>query len=505
MFKCFHIYKQLGEEMDNQEILKTSKEYEEKLKNLKPNIIRDKKLEDPFNDEDIQKGMNVVSLSYDRARDPKFKEFMTVRSPYNGKIINRYNHIPQTQEDLSLKLKMINNLAQEVVCAQRCVGSDGLHALHVCTYQVDKSNNFQTDYHQRFLKYLKYIQDNDIAPAAAVTDAKGDRSLLPHQQEERDSFVRIVKETDEGIYVSGIKTPITMSLYTEEIIVLPGLQYGESDKDCAVAFALPADTEGIERYVLGPEIKTLDRKYSPSHGTKYLNKEGMVVFNNVFVPKDRVFLCGEHRFAAHYANMFATLHRFAYNACKPAIFDIMTGTSMLISEYNGTKGDYFLSNTNEKLFEIYKISIMVRGMARAAVSAAKVQESGAIVPDQVFANMGKFISNETFQNAIGIVQDMAGSLPANLPYEELLVDENYKSRMKKLFARKKGISAEDHYRLNTFIQNLVASNEGGLMQIGSKHGGGNKEAEKVAIYGNSLRRMSQCKKIAKKLIFYEDN
>lgn len=491
--------------MENQEILRTSKEYENALKKMNLNIIKDKLLEKPYEDQDIQKGMNVVSLSYDRALDPQFKEFMTVKSPYNGKIINRYNHIPQTKEDLSLKLKMINHLAQEVFCAQRCVGSDGLHALHVCTYQVDKSNNFQTDYHQRFLKYLKYIQDNDIAPAAAVTDSKGDRSLLPHQQDEKDSFVHIVKETDEGIYVSGIKTPITMSLYTEEIIVLPGLQYGESDKNCAVAFAIQSDAEGIERYVLGPEIKTLHRKYSPSHGTKYLNKEGMVVFNNVFVPKERIFLCGEHRFAAHYANIFATLHRFAYTACKPAAFDIMTGTAMLISDYNGTKGEYFLSNTNEKLFDIYKTSIMVRGMSQAAVASAKIDDSGAIVPDQVYSNMGKFISNEFFQYAIGIVQDMAGSLPANLPYEELLVDENYKSRLKKLFARKKGISAEDHYRLNTFIQALVASNEGGLMQIGSKHGGGNKEAEKVAIYGNSMRRMSQCKKMAKKLIFYENS
>lgn len=489
--------------MDDQTILKTSKEYEESLKKLKLNIIKDRLLQKPYEDEDIRKGMNVISLSYDRAREPENREHMTVKSPLTGKIINRYNHVPQTKEDLSLKLRMINSLAKEVFCAQRCVGSDGLHALHVCTYQVDKSTGFKTDYHQRFLRYLKYIQDNDIAPAAAVTDAKGDRSLMPHQQSDRDSFVHIVNQTEEGIRVSGIKTPITMSLYAEELIVLPGLQFAESDKECAVAFAVPADTEGIERYVLGPEIKSLHSRYSPSHGTKYLNKEGMVVFNNVFVPKERVFLCGEHSFAASYANMFATLHRFAYTACKPAVFDVMTGTAMLISDFNGTKGEYFLSNTNEKLFEIYKNSIMVRGMARAAVSAAEVEESGAIVPNQIFANMGKYISNEVFQSAIGLVQDMAGSLPVNLPYEELLTDENYSSRLGTLFARKKGISSEDHYRLNTFIQALIASNEGGLMQVGSKHGGGNKEAEKVAIYGNSLRRMSQCKKMAKKLIFYD--
>jgi len=486
--------------MDKKEILKTSKEYENSLRAMKPNIIKDKFLEEPYEDEDIQKGMNVVSLSYDYAQDPKYKDLMTVESPLNGKIINRFNNIPQTKEELITRLKMIYKLSTEVACAQRCVGGDALWALFIGTVQLDKSNKFETDYHQRLLKYLRYIQDNDIAPAAAVTDAKGDRSLPPSQQEEKNSYVHIEKETEDGIYVSGIKSPITMSLYAEEIIVLPGLQYSESDKDCAVAFAIPGDADGVERYVLGPEISSLCGEFCPDHGTKYLNKEGMIIFNNVFIPKERIFLCGEHRFAATFANLFATLHRFSYLACKPAIYDTMTGTAMLISEYNGTRGEYFLSNTSEKIFEIYKQSIIVSAMAKSAIAAAQVTESGAIFPDPVYSNMGKYIASEYFPKAISILQDMSGNLPTNLPYPELLKSEEYGPHVKPLFARKKGISAEDHYKLNEWIRVFSASNEAGLLQFGSKHGGGNEEAEKVAIYGNSLRRMSECKKMVKKFV-----
>jgi 4-hydroxyphenylacetate 3-monooxygenase/4-hydroxybutyryl-CoA dehydratase/vinylacetyl-CoA-Delta-isomerase len=485
--------------MDNEEKLKTPGEYEESLKKMRPNIIKDKLLPEPFEDEDIQKGMNVVSVSYDYAQDPKQKDIMTAKSPLNGKIINRFNYIPQTKEDLKKRIQMINTLSKEVVCAQRCVGADALYALFIGTHRLDKSNKNKTGYHQRLLKYLRYIQDNDIAPAAAVTDAKGDRSLLPHQQEEKSSYVHIVKKTDEGIYVSGIKTPITMSIYAEEIIVMPGLQLSENDRDFAVAFAIQGDAEGIERYVLGPEIKTLKGEHAPTHGRKYLNKEGMVVFNNVFIPKERVFLCGEHRFGATFANLFATLHRFSYTACKPALFDIMTGAAMLISEFNGTKGEYFLSNTSEKILEIAKASILVSGMAKAAIEAAEETESGAIFPDSVYANMGKYISSEIFPKAVSTLQDMAGSLPPNLPYESLLKDEKFKSTVKKLFARKKGISAEEHYKLNEFIRVFVASTESGLLQFGSKHGGGNKEAEKVALYANSLRWMFGCKSLVKKM------
>ncbi|MFC1629138.1 4-hydroxyphenylacetate 3-hydroxylase N-terminal domain-containing protein [Gemmatimonadota bacterium] len=483
--------------MGDQEILKTVEEYEKALEAMRPNIVRDRLLEQPYEDRDIQNGRNVVAKTYERAHDPETKDIMTARSPLTGKMINRYNHVPETREDLTKKLQMINTLAKEVGCVQRCVGSDGLHALYVGTHQLDKANKGETNYHQRLLDYLRYIQENDIAPAGAITDAKGDRSLPPHLQAEKDSYVHVVKETDEGIYVSGIKTPITMSLYAEEIIVLPGLQFGEKDKDCAVAFAVPGDAEGLERYMLGPEITAIDYDFAPTYGKNYLNKEGLLYFDNVFVPHERVFLNGEHKYAAIYANLFATLHRFAYTACKPAIFDLLTGSAMLVSEYNGTKGEYFLSNTNEKIFEIYKGSILVSGMAKAAVVAAKETDSGAILPDAVYANMGKYISSEMLQHAIGILQDMAGSLPVNLPYNELLADEEYGPKISKLLTRKEGISPEEQYRLNELVRIAAGSAISGLLQVGSKHGGGNKEAEKVAIFANSLRRMLECKKQAK--------
>ena len=479
--------------MKNNDALRTSDDYRTALKARNPVIVKNKRLSQPYEDEDIQKGINVVALSYDKARDEKYREMMTVESPINGKVINRFNHIPMTREDLKWKQQMIYTLAKDVFCAQRCVGSDALHTLYIGTYKVDKSNKFETNYHERFKVYLKYIQDNDISPAGAVTDGKGDRSLSPADQQEKDSYVHIVNETDDGIIVSGIKTPITMSLYSEEIIVLPGLQFTKDNANCAVAFAVPIDTEGVELYELGPEIKTMNGEMSAPFGKKYLNKEGMVVFNNVFVPRERVFLCGEFRFAATFANLFATLHRFAYTACKPAVYEHMSGAAMLISEYNGTKGEYFLSNNSEKVFDIYKTSITIRGLSVAAIENAQETESGALMPDPVFANMGKFISSENFHNAISILQDMAGNLPANLPYEDLMKDKEFRSRMEKLLTRKKGIPIEDQYALNELIRTMVASNLGGLLQFGSKHGGGNKEAERVAIYGNSLRAINECK------------
>jgi len=487
--------------MSNTDKVKTSEDYVNALKKLKPNVITSKLLDKPYEDEDIKKGMNVVCTCYNYAKDPKFHDLMTAESSLTGNKVNRYNYIPKTKDDLKKRIKMVHALARETVCAQRCVGGDALWALYIGTFQLDKSNKGTTNYHERLKKYLEYVQDNDIAPAGAVTDAKGDRSISPANQEEKDTYVHIVKKTDEGIYVSGIKTPITMSIYAEELIVMPSMQLSENDKSCAISFAIKADAEGIERYVLGSEIKTLEGEYAPTHGKKYLNKEGMIIFNNVFVPNERIFLCEEHKYGAIYANLFATMHRFSYLACKPALYDIMTGTAMLISDFNGTKGEYFLSNTAEKIFQIAKPAILSRGMAKAAIEAAEVMESGAILPNEVFTNMGKYMATDNFPNAVSILQDMSGNLPVNLPYEETLKDEKFGKNVEKLFKRKKGITPEQHFRLNEFIRVMVASTEGGLLQFGSKHGGGNKEAEKVAIYANNLRHMFQCKKLVKDIVF----
>jgi 4-hydroxyphenylacetate 3-monooxygenase/4-hydroxybutyryl-CoA dehydratase/vinylacetyl-CoA-Delta-isomerase len=289
-----------------------------------------------------------------------------------------------------------------------------------------------------------------------------------------------------------------MGPYAEEICVLPGRQFAEHEKDFAIAFAVPGDAEGIIRFVLSPEIKALEGEFSACHGKKYLNKEAMIVFENVFVPWERVFLCGESQYAGRYADFFATVHRFSYCACKPAVFDLLSGAAALISEYNGTEGKYLFSDSKGKLFEILKNSDMIKGMGQAAIKFAKETDSGAVLPDPKYANIGKFISGEQFPKAISILQDMAGSLPVSLPHENLLKDKEYGPKVKKVFARKEGITPEDHYRLNELIRTIAASDEGGLLQFGTRHGGGTVEVEKATIYTQNLKKLQQCKKMAKR-------
>ena len=180
---------------------------------------------------------------------PEYEEIMTATSHITGKKINRFTHIHQSVDDLVKKSKMGRLLGSLTGCCfQRCVGMDALNALSMTTYDIDAKHG--TEYNKRFLKYLEYVQENDLVCDGAMTDPKGDRSLPPHQQADPDLFLRVVEERKDGIVVRGAKAHQTGAVNSHEVIVMPTISMREEDRDYAVSFAVPSDTKGIT-YIMG--------------------------------------------------------------------------------------------------------------------------------------------------------------------------------------------------------------------------------------------------------------
>ena len=223
--------------------MRTSEEYISDLKKMRKNIYIGGELvgrDDPR----LQPGIRVISVTFDLAQDPEYEDLMTAKSPFIGERVNRFTHLPQNAHDLLKKQKMIRICAQRVGgCIQRCMGLDAIIALSIATKEMDEK--YGTEYHQRFLNYLRTFQERDLTAACAQTDVKGDRMKRPHQQADPDLYVRVVEERDDGIVVRGAKCSITMAAYADEIIVLPTRNMREEDKDYAVAFAIPADYENV--------------------------------------------------------------------------------------------------------------------------------------------------------------------------------------------------------------------------------------------------------------------
>lgn len=288
--------------------LKTSAEYVARLKDMKPNVYAHGKQirrDDPL----LEKPINVLKLTFDLAQDPKYKDLMVTQSHLTGEPINRFTSLNLSVEDLYKQQEMKRSLCHKVGgCIQRCMATDTLNAMGVVTKEVDDAKG--TRYHDHFLEFLKYYQANDLVGSTSQTDPKGDRKARPHQQKDPDLYLRIVKKDKKGIVVRGAKNHITMGPYVDEHLVLPTRALTEKESDWAVSFAIPADTDGVK--LISRITSTRPRIHLQAPYNDYGVAESFLIFDDVWIPWERVFLCGEWEFAGLMALTFAGFHRHSY-------------------------------------------------------------------------------------------------------------------------------------------------------------------------------------------------
>jgi len=362
-------------------------------------------------------------------------------------------------------------------CIQRCMGIDAMNALSVITYAMDQA--LGTEYNQRYLKYLSYFQENDLCANCAQTDVKGDRKKRPHEQVDPDLYLRIVERKSDGIVVRGAKAHNTIGPYADEIIVLPTRFLTDEEGDWAVSFALPADWEGI--YLVGRPSAPRARRRLHAPIATFGDVESFTIFDDVFVPWERVFMCGETRFGGMLALLFALYHRHSYTGCKPATSDVLMGLAALVAEYNGIEG---AEHVRHKLAEIISVAELVYAAGVAASVTGKRQDSGTYTPDVVYCNVGRKHAGMNIYHEFEIVADLAGGLPATLPPEGDFYHEQIGPLLEKYMMRNPKISAEDQHRCFRALSDVICSAQSGLVQIAGLHGGGSPVMEDIAILGN---------------------
>lgn len=454
--------------------MRTAAEYRERLKGMRPNVYH--------NGEQISRdhpalapGLNVVSLTFDAASDPELRELVTTTSHLTGQTINRFTHIHQSPNDLMNKQEMTRRLCQKTGgCIQRCMGIDALNALSVITKEVD--NLTGANYHERFLAYLRYFQENDLVGCCAQTDVKGDRSKRPHQQIDPDLYLHIVERKAGGIVVRGAKANITIAAYSDEIIALPTRFLTPEEGDWAVAFVIPADSPGVKLITRATSLRSREHLGAPM--ANYGAADSIVVFDNVFVPWERVFLCGEHQAAGLLAALFATYHRHSYTGCKPATTDLMMGAGALAAEFNGVGK---ASHVRDKLADLIAVAELVYAAGIAAAVKSTRYASGTYVPDFVFTNVGRYHAGTHLYHEYETVADLAGGLPATLPPERDWFNPETQPYLEKYIMRNPTVSAENQHRLFRALSDVLCSSVGGVMQVAGIHGGGSPIMERIAI------------------------
>lgn len=186
----------------------SGKDFRESLRAYKPSVYANgRKVKSVAGDADLAPGINAIGLTYDYAVRPDLAPLMRSQQHTSGREVNRLIHVGRTSADLLKKLEAVRLVCQETGCAQRYLTGDAFSALYQATHRVDQERG--SDYHQRFVAYMHDAQEHDLSCAVAMTDGKGDRSKRAHQQENPDSYVRIVGRRKGGIVISGVKAIVT--------------------------------------------------------------------------------------------------------------------------------------------------------------------------------------------------------------------------------------------------------------------------------------------------------
>ena len=457
--------------------MKTADEYVESLRQLNPEVyFMGERIKNVVDHPAFRPHINSASVTYKIAHMAEHRDIATATSHLTGERINRWTHIPQTQEDLVNKVKMLRIAGQITgTCFQRCVGMDALISLYTITHDMDRELN--TSYHERFRQFLIRTQQEDLMTDGAMTDPKGDRSKRPSEQHDPDLFVRVVERRSDGIVVRGAKMHQTGATNSHQILVLPGQSMTESDRDYAVAFATPVNAPGVI-CVFGRQVND-SRKWegcldqgNPRYGS--VGGESLIIFDNVFVPWEQVFLCGETEYTGTLVDRFASYHRQNYGACKSGNLDVLIGAATSVADMQGTLK---ASHVKDKLGEMAHLAETMYSGALACSFHSSTLESGVAFVDPLLANTSKLNTARYYPEVTKLAQDIAGGFVATMPGEQELDNPRVGHFVKKYYQTKANTDPVERMRMGRLMENMT----GATSMIECMHGAGSPQAQKVVV------------------------
>ena len=454
-------------------------------------------IKEPVDHPMIRPSINAVAETYDIANNEP--ELASSHSSLAGMKVNRFLHIAESAEDLVNQNKMQRKLGQITgTCFQRCVGMDALNSLYSTTFEID--GKYGTIYHKRLVDFIKKIQTENLVIGGAMTDVKGDRSLSPSQQADPDLFVHVVKRDEKGVYIKGAKAHQTGCINSHWIMVMPTMRLRQEDEEYAIVGAVPADAKGIT-YIYGRQscdTRSMEAGDLDAGNAKFSGQEAMIIFDNVFIPNELIFMDGEVEFASMLVERFTCYHRRSY-VCKTGLGDVLVGAAAAIADYNGVAN---ASHIKDKLVEMTHLNETIFAAGIASSYQAHKTAAGNYQNDDMLANVCKH--NVTrFPYEIGrLAQDIAGGLMVTMPSERDFRSPETGPLLEKYLKGRKGVSTENRVRILRLIENMTLGRNAVGYLTESMHGAGSPQAQRIQIARQM--QLEYKKKLAKNLASIEE-
>ena len=454
--------------------LRSAEQYVASLRDGREVWFRGERVPDVTEHPLIGRAVQHAAIDYRMAEDPKYHDLAVVAE--DGHEYSRYYKIPASADDLLRRSQLIEAATAEgdtLVLLIKEIGTDALFALLAVTAELDNPA-----YHARVRAFYQHCRDNDLALAVAQTDAKGDRVRRPAEQADPDLYLRVVERRPDGVVVRGAKVHTSVSTNANELICLPTRAMGENEADWSIAFAIPMNTPGL-RLLASPFGDGPQAPGERPISSKHKMMETLTIFDDVFVPDDRIFLNGETDAAGRLALTFVEYHRFTAVSYKLPLVDALGGAAAVIADYNGILG---ASHVREKFVKLICYSETLRALTEMAARRCVQKPNGQVAPDPLTVNIAKSHFAHGYHEAVQHVQELAGGILVTGPGDEDWENEELRPFLSKYLVGREGVSAEQRMRMLNFIGDLTASDYGAYQEVLAIHAEGSLEAEKLQIF-----------------------
>lgn len=474
--------------------LKTFEQHRESLRDGREVYFDGERVADVTTHPVLAVGMAFAAIDYRLAEDPEHRDLAVCTEPETGEEFSRFYKIPQNSEDLLKRRELIAagsrvNGGPPLI---KEIGTDALFALHIVADHMD--GELGTSLLAKIRNYYEECRAKDLGFAVAQTDVKGDRSKRPSEQHNPDVYVRVIERRKDGIVVRGAKAHTTASPFANELIVLPTRAMAESDADYAVSFALPLSAPGL-KLIAEASSHPVGNRFDYPVTTDLKMVDTVTIFDNVFVPWERVFLCGEWPYAGVLANTFVEFHRFTAASYKLPMCELFIGAARLIAEYNGVAN---VTHVRDKIMELISWTETTRGLLVAASMEHKVVPPGIAVPSVVLTNIAKHHFARNYHMMVQNLQDVAGGLLVTAPLWKDWENEATRSYLDYYLGGVEGVSGMRRTRAMKLIRDIAASGFGGYQEILSIHAEGSLAAQRITILRDY--DVNRCAEIVKRYL-----
>jgi 4-hydroxybutyryl-CoA dehydratase/vinylacetyl-CoA-Delta-isomerase len=330
-------------------------------------------------------------------------------------------------------------------------------------------------YRDRLQAYVDDAVAADIRIAECITDAKGNRSLPPARQDDPDAYVHVVDRQADGLVIRGAKLHISGATLCHDLLVMPTKAMKPGEDDYSITCAVPVNSPGVSVINTTYHPKGDDVRHYPvsSHASM---PDGFVVFDDVFVPNDRVFLDGEPAYAAVFAHSLGLWERLGGITAMVRQADELVGLAQLIAEANGLAG---VSHIREKIDDMAIHATLLRAGMEAALAHAQATPEGFFYPDELFTNAAKYQGAAEFGRMVRHLHDIAGGSVLTAPSIADLENPDTHDYVQKYMRTGTELNAEERLRLFHAIRDLTADAFGGWHLVTNLQSGGGLFAQRI--------------------------